>query len=377
LHIRVGCEHPTLYREKIPNRRQPGTPWDSKARERAWAPPVIMHTSALSRGLKMPVSARKDRMNASPSLNLGIDISKEWIDAYLLPEGETWHVDRTPHALTSWISHLPAGITLAVMEATGGFETIVAALLTDAGIPTAIVNPRQIRDFASALGTRAKTDAIDARVIARFAEAVKPTPRPLPSEQQAELGELVARRRQLVETSTAEKNRLATVHNPLVRRSIQTHIRWLSKQTKDIEDRIKNLIKNSPVWYAKKKILTAECGVGDVTAFTLLAELPEMGMLSRRQAASLAGLAPFTHASGKWRGKSFIQGGREPVRQVLYMCINSAVRFNPVISEFYHRLIAQGKEKRVARTACMRKLLTILNAMIRDNFIAPPNPLPA
>jgi transposase len=307
------------------------------------------------------------------SLYLGIDISKEWIDGYLEPAGESWHAERTPQALASWIAALPSGISLAVMEATGGFEAIVAALLVEAEIPTAIINPRQIHSFASAQGTRAKTDTLDARVIARYAQVMKPVPRPLPSDQQRELCELVARRRQLVETATAEKNRLAAITNTRVRKSIESHLRWLARQLEDIEDQITTLIKNSPVWHAKLQILTSLCGVGPITAFTLLAELPELGTLGHKQIAALAGLAPFTHQSGKWRGRSFIQGGREPVRRVLFMGIKSAVRHNPVFSEFYQRLISRGKLKSVAKTACMRKLITILNAMLRDSFYVLPS----
>jgi len=306
------------------------------------------------------------------SLYLGIDISKEWIDAHLEPTGASWHVERTPQALSSWIAALPQNIELAVAEATGGFESLVAALLVEAGIPTAIINPRQIRNFASAQGTRAKTDAVDARVISRYASLMKPVPRPLPSDQHRELGELVARRRQLVETATAEKNRLSAITNVRVRKSIEAHLRWLEKQIGDIEDQITTLIKNSPIWEAKHRILLSVCGVGPVTASTLLAELPELGTLGRRQIAALAGLAPFTHQSGKWRGRSFIQGGREPVRRALFMGIKSAVRYNPVLSEFYQQLLNRGKLKSVAKTACMRKLITILNALIRDSFYALP-----
>jgi transposase len=306
------------------------------------------------------------------SLYLGIDISKEWIDAYLEPTGESWHIERTSPVLASWIASLPSGISLAVMEATGGFESSVAALLVEAGIPTAIINPRQVRSFASAQGTRAKTDALDARVIARYAQVMNPAPRPLRSDEQRELGELVARRRQLVETATAEKNRLAVITNARVRKSIEAHLRWLAKQIEDLEDQITTLIKNSPVWFAKHQILLSVCGVGPVTASTLLAELPELGTLGHKQIAALAGLAPFTHQSGKWRGKSFIQGGREPVRRVLFMAMKTAARHNPILSEFYQRLIGRGKLKSVAKTACMRKLITILNALIRDSFYALP-----
>jgi transposase len=302
------------------------------------------------------------------SLFLGIDISKEWIDAHLYPTGTTWHVERTAKDINAWIASLPNGITLAVMESTGRFETLVAALLIDSGIDTAIVNPRQVRNFASALGVLAKTDKLDARVIAQFAAMMKPTPRQLPSTQEAELKEFVTRRRQLVEAATAEKNRLGTTYNKQVQKDIESHLRWLKKRTKDIEAHIATLIKNSPVWCAKKDILTSTCGVGAVTAFTLLAELPELGKLDRRKIASLSGLAPFTHTSGKKRGKSAVQGGREPVRRVLFMACKSAVHYNPIIAEFYQKLIARGKLYRVAMTACMRKLLTMLNARIRDAF---------
>jgi transposase len=311
------------------------------------------------------------------SLYIGIDISKEWIDAYLHPTGETWHVKRTPQDIAEWIQSLPSGIALTVMEATGGFESIVAALLVNVGIPAAIINPRQIRDFASALGTRAKTDELDARVIAHFAAMIKPVPRQLPSNQQAELAELVDRRRQLVETSTSEKNRLGTVMCKRVRSSIETHLRWLARQIKDIEDQIKTLIENSPIWYAKKQILVSNSGVADKTAFTLIGHLPELGTLDRRKIAALSGVAPFTHTSGKYRGKSFVQGGRESVRRALFMACRSAIRFNPVIRDFYQNLIARGKAPLVAHTACMRKLLTILNAQIRDTIYAHAQPLSA
>ena len=309
------------------------------------------------------------------SLFLGIDISKEWIDAHLYPTGETWHVERTTKEINAWIASLPSGITLAVMEATGRFETLVAALLVNTGIDTAIVNPRQVRDFASAMGILAKTDTLDARVIAQFAAAIKPTPRQLPSSQEAELKEFVIRRRQLINAATSEKNRLGRAYNKRIQKDIESHLRWLAKRIEDIEDQIDTLIKNSPVWCAKQHILTSICGVGAVTAFTLLAELPELGKLDRRKIASLSGLAPFTHTSGKWRGKSIVKGGREPVRRVLFMACKSAVRHNHVIAEYYQKLIGRGKAPRVALTACMRKLLTILNARIRDAFYVTTHPL--
>lgn len=304
------------------------------------------------------------------SMYLGIDISREWIDAHLLPTGETWHVERTPEALIDWIGALPAGRILAVMEATGGLEIAVAALLIDAGIKTSIINPRQIRNFALALNTRAKTDGIDAMVIARFAEAMKPEPRPFPSKQQKELREMITRRRQLVEARSAEKNRLSIVDDKFIRKNIGKHISWLSRQIGDLEKHIDSIVKSSPAWTMQKEILTSQKGIGDVTACTLLAVLPELGTISRRQISALAGLAPFTRSSGKWKGKSFVTGGREPVRRVLYMALKSARRFNPVIAEFYDRLISQGKDKPVARIACMRKILTILNALMRDEYYA-------
>ncbi len=302
------------------------------------------------------------------SLFLGIDISKDWIDAHIVPTGETWHIARTPEELNAWIATLPAGITQAVMEATGKYEMIVAALLTDTGIPTAIVNPRQVHDFASAKGVLAKTDKLDARSIAQFAEAIKPPSRPLSSQQQAELKELVTRRRQLVDARTAEENRLERVYSARIQKDIRAHIHWLSKRIATTENHLSILVKESPLWCEKQRILTQTCGVGSVTAFTLLAELPELGAIDRRKIASLTGVAPFTKSSGKWRGKSSIKGGREPVRRVLYMACSSAIQHNPVIACYYQNLQDRGKPTMVAKVACMHKLLTILNARIRDAF---------
>ena len=306
----------------------------------------------------------------SESLYIGIDISKEFIDVYLLPTGETWHIERTDEALSAWINELPDGICLAVMEATGGLEFPVAAHLNNAGIAAAIINPRQIRDFAGAMGTRAKTDALDAKVIAHFAEALKPAPRPWPSEQQTELRNLIVRRRQLVEARAAEKNRRSACSDRFIGKTIDKHISWLTKQIVILDQHIVTLVKNSPSWRIQKEILTAQKGVGDTTAHILLAMMPELGTLSGKKIASLAGLAPFTHTSGKWKGKSFISGGREPIRAALYMAVRSARIHNPVIANFYNNLIQKGKDKSLVRTACMRKLLTILNALIRDHFYA-------
>jgi transposase len=306
----------------------------------------------------------------SKDLYVGIDVSKEFIDVHLLPTGDTWHVDRTPEALSAWIDELPADITLAVLEATGGLECCVAAQLYNAGIQVAIINPRQIRNFAGALNTHAKTDALDAKVIACFAAAVKPEPRSWPSEQQNKLRNLIMRRRQLVDSRSAEKNRLHACSDSFIQKSLTKNISWLTKQIAMLDKKIDSVIKQSPAWSIQKEILTAQKGVGEKTAHTLLAVLPELGRLNCKEIASLAGLAPYTRASGKWKGKSFISGGREPVRAALYMAVRSASRHHPDIAAFYNRLLAKGKDKSLARTACMRKLLTILNAVMRDNYYA-------
>ena len=308
---------------------------------------------------------------------LGIDISKEWIDARLLPGEQSWKVSTVSDQLQHWIDHLPLGITLAVMEASGGLEMPIAAALSNAGIPVAIVNPKQIRAFATALGQHAKTDALDAQVIARFGELIRPTPRPLPSETRALLDELVTRRRQLIDTSVAEQNRLSTMRSIQTRQSIETHLHWLKSQVKEIEKQLEELIKKSPAWMVDTKLLTSVPGVGPITACIMLAALSELGRLSPREITSLVGLAPMPRESGKWHGKRFIRGGRTDVRSAIYMCILSAIRYNPVIKVFYIRLRAAGKEKKVAMVACMHKLLIILNAIIRDrkpwNFIPIPS----
>ncbi len=308
---------------------------------------------------------------------LGIDVSKEWIDARMLPGEQSWKVSTEPDQLQLWIDYLPHGIKLAVMEATGGLEMPIAAALSNAGIPVSIVNPKQIRAFATALGKRAKTDALDAHVIARFGELLRPAPRPLPSETCALLGELVTRRRQLIEAGVAEKNRLSTMRSTQTRQSIEAHLRWLKVQVKEIEKQLEELIKKSPAWMVNAKLLISVPGVGPITSCIMLAALPELGRLSHREITSLVGLAPVPRESGNWRGKRFIRGGRADVRSAIYMCILSAIRFNPIIKAFYIRLLAAGKDKKVAMVACMHKLLIILNAIIRDrkpwNFIPIPS----
>lgn len=297
---------------------------------------------------------------------LGIDVSRQWIDAHLLPAGLSWHVGADAPALEQWIAQLPAGIELAVMEATGGLETQLAALLTQAGIGVAIVNPSQVRSFARAVGQRAKTDPLDARLLALFAQRVRPQPRPLPQADQAALAELLTRRRQLMHSYVAECNRQQSAQAKVVVKSIASHIAWLEKQLAGIDRLIDELVRQSPIWRVNEQLLTSVPGIGPTTARQILGHLPELGHLTRRQVAALAGLAPYARQSGKWRGRSTIGGGRAHVRAALYMAALSASRNNPVLHPFYQHLRAQGKPPKLALTACMRRMLVILNAIIRD-----------
>jgi transposase len=297
---------------------------------------------------------------------LGLDLSKHWLDAHLLPTGQTWHVATEPAALEAWIDELPAELALVVLEATGGLETTVAALLARRGLNVAVVNPRQIRDFAKAMGLLAKTDKLDAYLIALFAERIRPTARPLKDEQQQQLGELLARRHQLVEMLAGEKNRLGQARTGAVRASLESHIAWLERQIKERDKELEEWLKASPLWREREDLLKSCKCIGPGTARTLVIELPELGTLGRRQISALVGVACFTQKSGKWQGKSFCRGGRAAVRGALYMAALTGVRFNPVLKEFYQRLTAQGKPHKVAMVACMRKLLCILNAMVRD-----------
>jgi transposase len=298
---------------------------------------------------------------------VGIDVAKDRLDVHVRPGGETFGVSRDHDGLIALVDRLRVlSPKLVVMEATGGFEVTVAAALSIAGLPLAVVNPRQIRDFARALGRLAKTDALDAEAIAHFAEAVHPEPRPLPDAQARELAELVARRRQVIEMMVAERNRLRSLHSPRLKKRIERHLVALQRELTEIEDDLDDQIRRTPVWREKEQLLTSVPGVGDATARTLLAELPELGALDRKAIAALAGLAPFNRDSGTMRGKRTIWGGRASVRAVLYMAALVASRRNPTITTFYGRLRAAGKPPKVALTACMRKLLTILNAVLRD-----------
>lgn len=298
---------------------------------------------------------------------VGIDVSKDRLDVHVRPRGDSFAVGRDGKGLEELIDRLRAvSPCLVAVEATGGFETIVAAALAGAGLPLAVINPAQIRHFAQAVGKRAKTDPIDAAVIAHFAEAVKPQPRPVADEEARLLSELVGRRRQIIEMAVAERQREKRAGNPQVRKSLLRHIAVLEKELGCMDRDIDGLVRGSPVWREKEDLLASVPGIGKTLARTLLAELPELGTLDRRSVASLAGLAPYTRQSGRWRGKSMIAGGRSAVRSAAFLGALVAARHNPTLKLFHQRLIAAGKPKMVAIIALARKLLTILNAILRD-----------
>jgi transposase len=298
---------------------------------------------------------------------VGIDVSKDRLDVAVRPGGQAFVVERNAAGLDALIARLREfSPYLVAVEATGGFETVVAAALAGAGMPLVVVNPAQVRAFAKALGQRAKTDPIDAAVIAHFAEATKPEPRPLPDEATRLLADLVARRRQIVEMIVAEGQREKRVTIPHLRKSIARLIKILEKELAALDADIGNAVRGSPAWHAKEELLVSVPGVGPIIARTLIAELPELGQLSRKQIAALAGLAPFTRQSGQWRGRSFIGGGRTAVRTVLFMGAMVATQHNPVLKAFFDRLVTSGKPKMVALIAVARKLLTILNALLQD-----------
>jgi transposase len=298
---------------------------------------------------------------------IGLDIAKAHIDVGIWPEGRHWQVPNSTEAIAQLVealaSHSPACI---VLEASGGYEQEAAATLASANLPVVVVNPRQVREFAKATKQLAKTDRLDALLLARFGEAVKPAIRPLPDAATEELRLLLVRRSQVVAMITAEKNRLKTAV-PAVRKHITAHIAWLEGQRGELDAELRGRLKESPIWREKDRLLRTVTGIGPVASITLLATLPELGQVSSKEVASLAGLGPVAWDSGKHRGKRMIGGGRARVRQGLYMAALSATRHNSVISAFYQRLIARGKPPKVALTACMRKLLVILNAMLRTN----------
>jgi len=295
---------------------------------------------------------------------VGIDVAKAQLDVALGPKGERFAVANDERGISALLKLLePAD--LMIIEATGGLEVPVASALATAGIGVAVVNPRQVRDFARATGRLAKTDALDAQVLVRFGEAVKRQVRALPDAQAQALEALVNRRRQLVEMLTAEKNRRANSPK-VIHKSIDEHIRWLEKRLAGFDDELAGLVRETPIWRERDELLRSVPGVGKVLSTTLLAHLPELGALNRKQIAALAGLAPFSRDSGGLRGSRCIWGGRAQVRRVLYMAAVSAVRSNPVIKNFYAQLRARGKYPKSALTACMRKLLVILNSMLHN-----------
>jgi transposase len=298
---------------------------------------------------------------------VGIDVSKEHLDVHVRPGGESFRVSRDNAGLDELVQRLqPLDAVLVALEATGGFETVVAASLGTAGLPVIIVNPAQVRAFAQALGKRAKTDPIDAAVIAHFGEATNPEVRALPDEATRLLSDLLTRRRQIVQMIVAERQRARVLTVPRLQKSVARLLKALQRELDTLDKDIDDSVRNTPVWREKEDLLRSVPGVGPTIARTLLAEMPELGTLDRREVASLAGLAPFTRQSGQWRGKSFIGGGRSRVRAMLYMGALVAVRYNPALRTFYDHLLAAGKPKMVALVAVARKLLTILNAILRD-----------
>ena len=299
---------------------------------------------------------------------VGVDVSKESLDMAVYSTGEIrsfGNDDASIAKATTWLKQVNPAII--VMEATGGMEVSLYVALQEANLPLAVINPRQIRDFAKSMGILAKTDKVDAKVLARYAATIQPEARPLPDEEARQLNTLVRRRCQLVEMIIAESNRATITRDKTMKQRINAHIDWLKQELAGIDKDISQMMKENPVWHAKDKLLQSVPGVGPVLSATFIAELSELGILNRKKIAALVGVAPFNRDSGKHRGERSIWGGRCRVRQPLYMAALSAVRFNPTIRIFYERLLANGKEKKVALTACMHKLLIMLNVMLKHN----------
>jgi transposase len=307
---------------------------------------------------------------------IGIDVSKDRLDVAVRPTGESLIFKRTGVGIEDLIARLGAlSPKMVAIEATGGFEAVVAAGLAGAGLPVVVVNPAQVRAFAQALGKRAKTDLIDAAVIAHFAEATKPKLRQMPDEVTRLLADLVARRRQIVEMIAAEAQRTRRMSDKRLTKSVARLRKALEKELSELDGLIDDQIRGSAVWVEKEDLLASVPGVGKTIARTLIAELPELGSLDRRQIAALVGLAPWTRQSGQWRGKSFIGGGRKSVRSALFVGAMVAARYNPQLKHFRDKLVAAGKPKLIALVAVARKLITILNAILRDR--RPWQPIPA
>ena len=314
---------------------------------------------------------------SQPQLFVGIDVAKAQLDMALRPTGERWEVTNDEAGIASLVAHLQAVVpTLIVLEATGGYQRAVVAALAAAGLPIVVVNPRHARDFAKATGQLAKTDRLDARALAHFADAVRPAPRPRPDAQTEALRAMLARRRQLMAMRTAEQNRLSGVSQRL-RADIQAHITWLDTRLASLDEDLDATLRASPIWREREALLRSVPGIGPVCTRTLRLDLPEVGSLSRQRIAALVGVAPFHRDSGTLRGTRTVWGGRTHVRATLYMSTLVAVRYNPILKGFYEHLRARGKAAKVALTACMRKLLTILTAMVKHQTPWQPAEVPS
>ncbi len=306
-------------------------------------------------------------MKKKAAIFVGIDVSKAWLDVAIHEQASEFRESNNERGIAQLVKKLKKlRPQLIILEPTGGFEMLVVAELSQAGLPVAVINAKRVRDFAKATGQLAKTDQLDAKVLAHFASAIRPAVRSLKSEEEEQLTALLTRRRQVLEMLTVEKNRLVTVRAKM-RADVEAHIHWLSDNLKELDQALEEFIQGSPLWKEKDALLQSVPGVGRVTSATLLGMLPELGLLNRQEIAALVGVAPLNKDSGRKQGQRRVWGGRAEVRNVLYMAVLSAKKFNPVIRKFYERLIQHGKEKKVALTACMRKLLVILNAMIRTH----------
>lgn len=300
--------------------------------------------------------------------SIGIDVSKSVLDVSAYPSGNTWQVEYSAPGITALAEELAAlGPAVVVVEATGGLEVSLTAALGVAGLPVAVVNPRQVRDFARATGRLAKTDKLDAQLLAQFGAMVQPPARPLPDAQHRELQAMVTRRQQLIEMLTAERNRSRRT-TPRVQQQIEVHVQWLREQLREVDRDLEAFLRSSPLWQEDAKVLRSAPGVGPIVTATLIARLPELGSLNCKQVAALVGVAPFNRDSGTLRGKRTVWGGRGALRTALYMATLVATRHNPVLRAFYQRLCDAGKPKKVALIACMRKLLIILNSMIKHHY---------
>ncbi len=298
---------------------------------------------------------------------IGIDVSKTWLDIAIHESETNWRAENEEAGISNLVKRLKKmQPTLIVLEATGGYEMQLVGELVHAKLPVVVTNPRKVRAFARSTGKLAKTDKLDAKLLAHFAAAIRPTIRPMPSDEEEQLTGLLVRRRQLVDMLTVEKNRLHTVR-PALREDIREHLTWLQAKLAKLDEEIDRFLKSSSLWIEKDAILRSTPGVGRVTSCTLLAMLPELGTLNRQEIAALVGVAPVNKDSGRKQGKRRVYGGRSTVRSVLYMAALAAKRYNPRIKKFYEELLLRGKEKKVALTACMRKLIVILNAMLRTN----------